>query len=40
MSNILEKNKLYLEKAINYYFSIEEQKKWFGEKPKSRYSYI
>lgn len=37
MSNILEENKLYLEKAINYYFSIEEQKKWFGEKPKSRY---
>jgi hypothetical protein len=37
MSNFLEKNKEYLEKAIDYYFTIEEQTKWFGLKPKSRY---
>jgi hypothetical protein len=37
MSNFLEENKDYLDKAINYYYSIEEQEKYFGIKPKSRY---
>ena len=35
--NILEINKELLDKAIDYYYSIEEQEKYFGEKPKSRY---
>ena len=35
--NFLETNKNLLDNAIEYYFSIEEQKKYFGEKPKSRY---
>ena len=37
MSNILEENRELLEKAIDYYFSEEEQIKYFGTKPKSRY---
>lgn len=35
--NILEKNKSYLDNAINYYFDEIEQKKYFNVKPKSRY---
>jgi len=35
--NFLENNKNLLDKAIDYYYSIEEQEKYFGEKPKSRY---
>ena len=35
--NFLETNKNLLDKAIDYYYSIEEQEKYFGEKPKSRY---
>ena len=37
MNNILEKNKNFLDKAIDYYFSEEEQIKAFGKKPLSRY---
>ena len=37
MTNYLDKNKDYLDKAVDYYFSKEEQRKWFGEVPKSRY---
>jgi hypothetical protein len=37
MTDYLEKNKDYLDNAIDYYFSKDEQKKWFGEVPKSRY---
>ena len=37
MNNILEENKHFLENAIDYYFPIEEQIKWFSIKPKSRY---
>jgi len=35
--NILETNKELLDKTIDCYYSIEEQEKYFGEKPKSRY---
>ena len=35
--NFLETNKNLLDNAIDYYYSIEEQEKYFGEKPKSRY---
>ena len=37
MSNILENNRELLEKAIDYYFREEDQIKYFGTKPKSRY---
>ena len=37
MSNFLEKNKDYLDKAIDYYFSKEEQSKYFNSIPLSRY---
>ena len=37
MSNFLEENKDYLDKAVDYYYSTEEQEKYFGKKPKSRY---
>ena len=37
MTNFLEENKNYLEKAIDYYFAEDEQVKYFGTKPKSRY---
>jgi hypothetical protein len=37
MQNFLEDNKDYLDKAIDYYYSKEEQEKYFGIKPKSRY---
>jgi len=37
MTNFLEKNKDYLDKAVDYFHSIEEQEKWFNVKPKSRY---
>lgn len=35
--NFLEANKNFLDKAIDYYYSKEEQEKYFLEKPKSRY---
>ena len=35
--NYLERNKEYLENAINYYFSKDEQIKYLGVYPKSRY---
>ena len=35
--NFLETNKNLLDNAIECYYSIAEQKKYFGEKPKSRY---
>ena len=35
--NFLETNKNLLDNAIEYYYSIEEQEKYFGKKPKSRY---
>jgi len=35
--NILETNKDLLDKALDYYYTIEEQEKYFVEKPKSRY---
>lgn len=37
MTNFLEKNKDYLDKAIDYFHSKEEQQKWFLVAPKSRY---
>ena len=37
MSNILEKNKDYLKKAVEYYFSKEQQTKYFGYVPLTRY---
>lgn len=37
MINFLEDNKDYLDKAIDYYYSKEDQEKYFGTKPKSRY---
>ena len=37
MINFLETNKNLLDNAIEYYYSIEEQEKYFGKKPKSRY---
>jgi len=37
MSNILEKNKDYLEKAVEYYFPKEDQIKYFGYVPLTRY---
>lgn len=37
MTNFLEIHKNYLEKAIDYYFAEDEQIKYFGTKPKSRY---
>jgi len=37
MSNFLEENKDFLDKAVDYYYSNEEQEKYFGVKPKSRY---
>ena len=37
MTNFLEDNKDYLDKAVDYYYSKEEQEKYFGIKPKSRY---
>ena len=35
--SILENNKDNLDKAIDYYFHEDEQIKWLGKKPKSRY---
>ena len=37
MTNFLEIHKDYLEKAIDYYFAEDEQVKYFGTQPKSRY---
>jgi hypothetical protein len=37
MTNFLENNKNYLDEALNYYYSKEEQQQYFGKIPKSRY---
>ena len=35
MSNFLEENKELLDRAIDYYYSKEDQSRYFGSPPKS-----